>query len=228
MEFFDAALEDLQDNLPQWWAQHDPASELYKLLVALAPFSDELAEAAEGIFADQRLVTARDTERDDALRTEWALLFGASNEQLPTETELLREYLRLRAEDDGSRLALEAMLLALLRNPENDAGTTLTFDAGGAGLTFPADGSGLAMFELVPEGGFLTIPVDGSGVEIPADGSGVLIPDTARVEVIEDFADHTFTVNVREILFFDRALFARAVDRGRLASLLPPTIVEVP
>ncbi len=213
LDYFDDALEDLSAALPSWWAHQDPASELAKLLAALAPFSDAISAAIEGIFADQRLETAR----DEALRTEWAPLYGAGNEQLPTSTEMLRDYLQQRAAEDGSVQSLENALLALLRRPENDEDTSPVLDA-----VFPADGSGLVLFQPTIERPYLAFPADGRGVLLDAtfpNGIG-------RLEVTEQFSDHRFVVTVRDFLVFDRPAFARAVDRHRMASQFPATITE--
>lgn len=123
MDYFDPSLQDLQDTLPDWYAASDPASEMGLLLAALAALADELAAKGETIYADQSLSTATDA----ALRSEWAPLYGAGNEQLPLDTETLRAYLQARAAEDGTLGGLEEALLALLRRPENNVGTPILF-----------------------------------------------------------------------------------------------------
>jgi hypothetical protein len=222
LEFFDDALGQLQDALPQWMAKDRAGSELALFLQMLAENVDALSSELEGVHADQAL----ETSRDEALRTEWAPLYGISREDLPLDTEVLRAYLQARASEDGSVGSLEEALLALLRRPENDTGTELVFPAGGAGLTFPADGSGLTMFEHTQERSYLRFPADGSGLVFPADGSGLVFPTSSRLEITEDFADSRLDVTVRNYLVFDRPAFARAVARFRQAHQVAPTITE--
>jgi hypothetical protein len=47
------------------------------------------------------------------------------------------------------------------------------------------------------------------------------------VDVIESFTTYTWTVTTKSYLNFDRAAFARAVERLRQAHLLPATITEL-
>lgn len=222
MQFFDSLRGPLDDAFPAFWANRNPASEVSKTLQALAGLGDDLAAAVEQIYADMALSTAGDA----ALRSEWAALYGAGTEQLPASTELLRGYLQARAKDDGSRTALEDMLIALTRNASNDSGVTLTFAPDGSGVTFPATG-GLTLHEDVPDRSALAFSATGTGVPLPADGSGAQFPPRGRVEVIESPTDSRVTVNVREILSFDRGQFARAVARARMAHFLPSVVVEV-
>lgn len=222
MEYFDSLRATLDDAFPQWWAHRDPASEAYKTLQALADLADELAVDVEQIHADMALSTAGDA----ALRSEWAVLYGAGNEQLPPDTEILRGYLQARAKDSGSREDLQDALIALTRNTDNDTGTVLAFADDGTGVTFPATG-GLTLHEVVPDRASLAFPIGGGGIPFAADGSGVPFPARGRVEVIERPTDSRVDVNVREILTFDRGQFARAVARARMAHHLPGVIAEV-
>lgn len=216
MEFFSPTRETLDDSLPQWWKHRDPNSELYKLLQVLSEQVDDLGVLMESTYADTSLATAG----DDALREEWALVYGVSNEQAPiVSTEQLRDYLQALAAFDGSRTSLENMLLALLRNPANDSpGATVSTDT-----TFPADGSGLTLFQNPTAGelGYLAFPVDGSGL-----GLDTTFPTSGRLEVIERFADQRVDVFVRSYLAFDRGAFARAVARARQSHLNASTITE--
>lgn len=221
LEFFEDAIGQLVENLPAWWATAGPG-ELRILLEALAELVDELSEQIEGIYADQALSTAR----DEALRSEWAPLYGVSREDLPLETENLRAYLQARAQEDGSVASLEGALLAILHNPSNDVGSELVFPAAG-GLTFPADGSGLTLFERAREA--LRFPADGTGLIFPEDGSGLIFTAaTSWLEISEATADDRLDVTVRDFLVFDRAAFARAVNRFRFAHMFAPTITETP
>lgn len=215
LEYFTDARGQLDDALPQWWANEDPSSELYKLLQALADMSDELAAEFEQIYADQALATASDA----ALREQWAVLYGAGNEQLPTDTETLRAYLQARASEDGSVASLENTLLTLLRNPQNDVDVPgLILDA-----TFRSDGTGLTLgSQFIPErGGYLVFPPDGTGIVLD-----VAFPVGGRIEIVELPTDNRVDVNVRSVLAFDRDVFARAVARFRLAHNVASVITE--
>lgn len=197
MDVFSPAIDELVDSLPAWTARDVPTSELRILLEVLAQLVDDLSGQMEGIYADQSLSTAR----DEALRSEWARVYGVENEQLPTVTAYLRAYMQARAADDGSAAALERILLTLLQDPANDA--------------------------IADTGGFLTFPADGSGLHWNADGSGLHFSAEGKVDIDEQPTDSRFVVNVKQSLVFDRAAFARAVDRGRPADTIPATIVEV-
>lgn len=194
MDFYDQALEPLRETLPAWWDRDRSTSELTRLLTAFAELVDALAAAVEGIYADQALTTSR----DEALRREWAVLYGAGSEQLPTNTETLRAYLTARAAEDGSIASLEETLLSLTRNPAN---TTV-------------------------ERGYLIFPAAGTGLLFPADGSAIFFPTAGRLEITEVFASYRLDVTVRTTLVFDRALFARAVARFRQAHMVASTITE--
>lgn len=220
-DHFEPSLDDLIDTLPGWWAAANPASELHKFLDGLGVMLDRLCQAAETILADQALETAT----LDGLQNEWAPLYGAASERLPSTTDALRGYLQVRAADDGSTESLIEALLALLRIPANDVGVELVFPADGSGLLFPADGSGLSVYEDIPERAELAFPLDGSGLTFP--GSGLIFPQAARIEVIERPADHVFEVHVKKGLAYDHDALARAVERYRMIDQLPPIVVEV-
>lgn len=222
LALYEDALDVLQDNLPDWWAKDGPGV-LYAILVALAGQQDELSGQLETLFANQSRVTAT----LEALRCEYAYAFGIDYEQLPPTVDALQAYLTEWIGADGSTLSAIRILTSLLKTPANMTGTQLVFDAGGAGLTFPADGSGLVMFQQVQEIGFLSFPVDGSGLGFPSDGSGVIFPDVSGwVVITESPSSFTWTVTTKSYLTYDRAAFARAVERLRQAHLLPATIVE--
>lgn len=191
---FPPALELLVDALPTWWATDLPTSEISILLQAFGELADELAVAFEQIYLDQTLETASGS----ALQSQWAVIYGVSNEQLPPTVDALRGYLQARAADDGSTIALENTLLALLSNPAN--GTLST--------------------------GALTFAIDGSGLTLPADGSGLAFPAAPDLTIIEHLADHLLEVDVKTTLIFDRGAFDRAVNRARPADALYE-IVEV-
>lgn len=219
---FEPSLPDLVDALPSWWATQLPGSELAILLQVVGELMDDLAAAADTIAADMALTTAT----ADGLQSEWALLWGLQNEQLPPTRDALQTYIKQRAGDDGSTNALLGILVGILSNPSNAAGTVLTFPASG-GLTFPADGSGLVLFETgVAPISHLVFPGDGSGLTFPASG-GITFPSQGWVEVIQSLSDYTLTVQVKNWLSFDRAAFGRAVQRARPSHFQKPTIVEV-
>jgi hypothetical protein len=103
-------------------------------------------------------------------------------------------------------------------------GATLT-----GGLVFPSDGSGL-IFPLDPQ----TFPSDtvvvNTGQAIPTPGSGLIFPVTTGnvfLSISVSYSSYTWTVSVPSVLPFDRAAFARAVERLRPAHFYPATIVEV-
>lgn len=194
LAIFESALTDFKASLPGFWAVEQGEAAI--VLTALAEALDGLAEATEGIYADMSLATAR----QDALLAEWAVLYGASSEQLPPTVDQLRGYLQERAGEDGTVESLEAALLALLADPANGV------NPGPTGLRFP---------------------IDGSGLEFPADATGITFPSGGWLEVHDHPDDYTLTVLVLTSLTFDRAAFARAVERHRPAHYLPPTITEV-
>ncbi|HWT94968.1 MAG TPA: hypothetical protein VN238_18370 [Solirubrobacteraceae bacterium] len=127
--------ELIASALPHWWAHEDPKSELHAFIVMCALFLDELATAAEQIHADQSMQTAG----LDALRSEWAVLFGADQEQQLT-ADALRAYLNARAADDGTIASLEEALYAIAEHtPDQERPVPRSV------LEFPDDGSGLQL-----------------------------------------------------------------------------------
>lgn len=221
-EFFDPGAGEIAAGFPAHW-QTD-SGELGLIITALGAEYDLLAAVVEQIHADQALSTAT----ADGLAAEWAVLYGAQSEQLPPTVGALRSHLQALAADDGSLGALREALLALLRIPANDEGTQLVFPADGSGLIFPADGSGLTMFEATEERPELVFPADGSEIAFPAGNDGtIMFPQAGRVEFVERQSEPRLEVKVREVLVFDRAAFARAVQRARMAHHLPPIVTEV-
>lgn len=196
--FFEPALDDLNASLPAWWAQGNPASELAIILGVVAGLVDELAVAVEQIHLDQGIATAS----EDALIYEWAVLLGAEGEQLPDNQDALRAYLIARAGEDGSLESLFSTLLALLEPTNRDS--------------------------AVPERDGLHFPTDESGVHFPDDGTGLTFPAQGWLEITEAFAEYRIDVTVLSSLIFDRAVFARAVNRFRQAHMVAPTITEAP
>ena len=214
MDFFADTRPELDDALPHWWKHRDPSSELWKVLEALGQLADELAEDMEGVYGDLSLASAR----DDALREEWAVIWGLGSEQAPgMTTEALRATLQALAAYDGSAQSLESVLIAFTHGGLNDAAPSTTLDA-----TFPADGSGLPLWQATPDRGYLFFAADGSGLGLDA----TFPTANGRVEVIERFTDSRIDVNVRNFLIFDRNVFARLVDRLRPAHLNPSVITE--
>lgn len=224
LEYFTDALPRLLAALPDRWAHRTPTSELAILTGVVAGQLDAIAADIETVHADQALATAT----AEGLLEEWAVLYGAANEELPPTVEALRAYLQARAAEDGTIGSLEETLLALLRTAANDTGTELVFPGGGGGLTFPADGSGLPLFQATKERAYLRFAADGSGLTFPAGGAGLIFPTDWRVQIIESFSDYRLIVKVRDFLVFSRPAFARAVERFRPAHHLPPTITESP
>lgn len=224
LTLFGESIEDLRDALPQWWATAEAGSELALQLGVLAELIDELSAEAEGIYADMSMATAR----ADALREEWALLYGAASEQLPPTAEALRAYLQARAGEDGTIRSLERALLALLATEVNNTGTPLHFPSDGSGLHFPSDGSGIGPLYQYSFAGAnaLRFPDDGSGLQFPEHAGALEFPTGGRVEIHDHPSDNTLEVDVRSFLAFDRAAFARAVERHRPADYLPPVIRE--
>ncbi len=247
MEFFEPTLPDLQDRLPSWWSQ-DPVSELGLHLGVFAALTDELAARAEAVYRNTRLATAS----DEAVREEWAYVYGVQNEQLPSTVEQLRAFISARAAEDGSLPSLITTLLTLIATPINLVGTVLLFDAGGAGLTFPVSGTGIGpLFQNPPPARpNLFFPIDGSGIafprggdDFPADGTGLIfafdgtgIPFPpvvdltfgigSLVDVDENISGRFFTVSTRSYLAFDRGAVKRTIGRYRPVHLLAPVYVE--
>lgn len=229
LTFFTDALDLLTESLPHWWALDDTTSEVAILAGVVAELMDELAAELETVHADQSLATATQA----GLQAEWALIYGAGQEQLPPTIDALRAYLQARAAEDGSTDRLRDTLLALLDTAANEYGP-LEFPADGSGLAFPPDGSGLGPFGSVDPAATTPVqfPVSGAGLRFPIDGTGLgplaTDPDDERIKIVVDPDGEFFTVYVRETLTFDRAAFARAVGRYRPASMTSPVITEVP
>lgn len=219
LALYEDALAAFQDHLPDWWAADVTTSLLYKILVAAATPTDGLSADLENLHADMTLATAT----ADGLRSEYAYAYGVNNEQLPPTVDGLRLYIQTWAGINGSLLSAVGLLTSLLKTVGNESGTQLIFDAGGAGLTFPANGSGLPMFQQVPEVASLTFPVDNSGIPIDT----VLPNASGWVLITESPSTYTWNVQTKSYLNFDRAAFARAVERLRQAHLLPAVITEV-
>lgn len=245
LELYEDSLEVLQEHLPDWWAKEDASSILYAILTAIADQQDDLSEDLEALFADMALVTAT----LDGLREEYAYAHGIEYEQLPPTVDALREYLRAWIAANGSKESVVQTLVAFLKTPVNLTGTQLVFAADGSGLTFPADGSGLVMFQQTEDTAYLVFATDGTGITFPppegslvgqinviapsdgstppgATGDGLIFPLSGWVDVVEDFQVYAWTVYTKSYLNFDRAAFARAVERLRQAHLLPATIIE--
>lgn len=243
---FGYAIVDLQDHLPRWWRTDDPASELYKVLSAFAAQIDGLSDFFDSVYLDSSVTTATDR----GLRRIYAFAYGVQQEQLPQTVEALRGYIQARAAEDGSTASLIATLMALLNTPVNiQPGSPVMFPASG-GLTFPASNQGITLWQYdshnLPSPG-LVFAADGSGLRFPTDpqtipgeavivadgttpigsGPGLVFATNGFISIIEDFAHFAFTVRVKSYLAFDRAAFARAIERFRPAHLLPARIVEV-
>lgn len=243
LEQFQAGLEQLQGNLPHWWATGDPTSNIYNVLVAIGGSYDELSGQVEDLLADAALSTAT----LDGLDTEWARLYGIGHEELPPALETRRAYIQARAAEDGSRESLITTLLALIATDVNLNGDELVFPGGGGGLTLPS--TGLIMFQLLAA--FrqnLVIPADGSGLAFPPlslldfaeDGTGIVLQAnfptespitfgdgvTGWFDITEDFTGYRFTVTTKTWLTFVRAAVRRAMERFRQAHLLTPLLVE--
>lgn len=197
MSDFASLTEQFADSLPVRWAHRRPGSILHDTVAVLDDLNDELVAALDQIQADGAIATAS----PEALRTEWAVLYGAGNEQLPADDGTLRDYVQQRAAEDGGEKSLINALLALLRHPENNG---------------------------VPERDGLHFPADGAGLHFPADGSGLHFPPRARVQVLDSPETFTLTVQVVAGLVYDHAAFARAVQRHRPGHYNPPIIQEVP
>src|ERR1700727_2320492 len=165
---FEAALHDLQNHLPIWWASREPESALYSILAASGTLLDELAWLFENPFLNSVLTTAS----EEGLLRNFSFAWGLENEQLPPTTEQLRAYIRACAESDGSLESLVKTLTALLETTINTTGgAVLIFPETGEGLTFPTDGSGLTMFQFGPGEGpkaGLIFPANGEGLHFPA------------------------------------------------------------
>jgi hypothetical protein len=245
LALYEDALGVLQDHLPDWWAKTGTAN-LAILLTALAVPLDELSGELEDLHSDMALINATLT----GLRDEYAFAYGVENEQLPPTVDALRAYIQTWESANGSKLSVIQTLTALLKTPVNTTGFQLTFPAGGSGFTFPTDGSGLTLFQQTDDTAFLAFAADGSGLTFkppasplvgqiyvadPADGTtppgppgpGLTFPVSGWVDVIESFTTYTWTVTTKSYLNFDRAAFARAVERLRQAHLLPATITEL-
>lgn len=245
---FEPALADLQDHLPGWWATSDPSSTLYQLLDAIGVVLDRVSAGWQQAYTDQVLTTASPT----GLRRNFAFAWGLENEQLPAFQQQLVAYIQARAQEDGSLASLINTLTSLVDTPANvTGGPLLTFPAGGGGLTFPADGSGLTLYQFAAN----DPPSTMTGLQFPAGGGGLIFPiDPGAVAsdntIIDDgtipigagpgltFASNKFvqiqpspstyrmTVKVQSWLAFDRAAFARAVERFQAADWLPALVVE--
>lgn len=230
LALYEDALPALQDHLPDWWAtKYDPTlghpvPVLYALLLAFATAVDQVSADLENLHADMALSNAT----LNGLVREYAYAYGIDNEQLPPTSTALRQYLQAWAGVDGSTVSIVRLLTTFLSTAINVSGTQLVFDAGGAGITLPSDGSPLILYQQTTQQSALNFPVDGSGFSFPSDGSGLLVPVVSGwVVVVESAATYTWTVQVKSYLAFDRAAFARAVERLRQAHLLPATITEI-
>lgn len=201
------ARELLAEALPHWWRHDDDTSVLYHVLSFFAEELDKLAAIAEGIFADQSLETARfDPEAGHtALRDEWALLFGAEQEELPltsatepVKADDLRAYLQKRARENGTVRSLEEALYAFV--PTIPRVAALTFPEGGSGIPFKT-----------PEGQDQTFPSPPILVvdDVPARQISVIVADSVATTV-------------------DKPAFERAVNRHEPAHYRASTLEYLP
>lgn len=248
---FEAALADLQNNLPQWWATRDEGGTLYELLVAIGESLDALAWAFEQPYLDQSITTAS----EEGLLRNFALAWGVESERLPPTAQQLRAYIEARAKEDGSLQSLLTTLTALLETPQNTTGGAIVkFPAGGGGLTFPTSGAGITLYEFEPghgpKGG-LIFPANGEGLRFPESpesllsedgrltgatgetppgppGVGLTFSQNGYVSILQNTpGPYELEVETLNWLAFDRKAFQRAVERFQPAHCLPARIREL-